>query len=63
MTSPTFADFLVTGARQLVTPTGTAPLAGSAQGRVASIPDAVVAATRERYLEAFRRLTGHDFAA
>ena len=27
------------------------------------LPDAVVAATRERYLEAFRRLTGHDFAA
>lgn len=48
MTSPTFADFLVTGARQLVTPTGTAPLAGSAQGRVASIPDAVVAAHQGR---------------
>lgn len=27
------------------------------------LPDAVVAATRDRYLEAFRRLTGRDFAA
>ena len=27
------------------------------------LPEAIVAATRERYLEAFRRLTGHDFGA
>jgi phosphoribosylaminoimidazole-succinocarboxamide synthase len=27
-----------------------------------ALPDAVVAATRERYLEAYRRLTGRDFA-
>jgi imidazolonepropionase len=48
MTSPIPADFLLTGARQLVTPLGNQPLRGAQQGHVTTVADAAVAARQGR---------------
>ena len=48
MTSRVHVDFLLTGARQLVTPLGHQPLCGDRQGHVTTIANAAVAARQGR---------------